>query len=155
MNFVFEKIFEDEFIQIDVDASLGLIQVVWLQHPDSPTFRRCFSLAADLALNRNCRYWLSDARQVHYLEFADQNWILNHMAPLLGNSCLNKFARVNSIEGLSLQDLDRVMKRLEDSPHVKSSLEIAVFLDVEESLDWLFPSRLAMLEEMLIFQAPQ
>lgn len=155
MNFVFEKIFEDEFIQIDLDARLGFIQVVWLQHPDSQTFRRGFSLAADVVLSRNCCYWLSDSRKVHYLEFADQNWILHHMAPLLGNSCLNKFARVNSIEGLSLQDLDRVMQRLEDSPHLKSNLEIAMFLDVEESLDWLFPSRLAMQEELVIGHALQ
>lgn len=140
MNFVFNTVFEDEFIRIDHDAHLGLVMAVWLQHPDSETFRRGFSLASEVVLKHQCRYWLSDSRQVHYLEIADQNWILNHMAPILGNSSLNKFARINSIEGLSLQDLDRVMKLLEFSPHLKSELEIAVFLDMEESIEWLFSS---------------
>lgn len=138
MNFVFENIFEDEFIRLDLDDSLGLVLLVWLQHPDSETYRRGFSLAGEVVLKHQCRYWLSDSRQIHYLEMADQNWILNHMAPMLGNSSLNKFARINSIEGLYLQDLDRVMQQLESSPHLKTELEIAVFLDMEESIKWLF-----------------
>ncbi|MGV3502627.1 MAG: hypothetical protein ACO1O1_02915 [Adhaeribacter sp.] len=152
MNFVFERVFEDEFLQIDLDAGLGLVKAVWLQHPDSDRYREGFSRAAEIVLQHNCRYWLSDSRQIHYLEIADQNWILHHMAPMMGNSCLSRFARVNSIEGLYLQDLDRVMQQLESSPHLKSDLEIAVFLDMEQSINWLFSSQ--PLPPAAIAQAP-
>jgi hypothetical protein len=154
MNFVFEKIFEDEFLRIDLDAGLGLVKAVWLQHPDSETYRKGFSRSAEVVLRHNCQYWLSDSRQIHYLEIADQNWIVSQIAPLMGNSCLNKFARVNSVEGLYLQDLDRVMQQLETSPHVKSELEVAVFLDMEQSINWLFSSHTQAPQQAALVQAP-
>jgi hypothetical protein len=138
MKFDLKKIYEDEFISIDVDENLRFIQAVWLQHPDSNAFRRCFMQAAEITLTHHCRLWLSDSRAVHYLEFADQNWILDHMAPLLGNSCLTKFARINSAEGLALLDMDRILHGLEISPHVKSDLELAVFMEEQGALNWLF-----------------
>lgn len=139
MSFDFEKVFEDAFISIEVDDQLKFIQIVWLQHPDSVTFRQGFARAAEISLSRNCHFWLSDSRAVHYLEFAEQNWILDRMAPLLGHSCLTKFARVNSPEGLDLLDMDRILYGLELSPHVKSDFEIAVFMDKQQALNWLFP----------------
>jgi hypothetical protein len=138
MSFDFEKVFEDEFISIKIDNKLKFIQVSWLQHPDSDTFRRCFALAAEIVLARRCRYWLSDSRAVHYLEFAEQNWILDTMAPLLGNSCLTKFARINSQESLALLDIDRILYGLELSPHIRYAQELAIFMDKQEALDWLF-----------------
>jgi hypothetical protein len=139
MSFDFEKVYEDEFISIEVDDNKRFIQVVWLKHPDSDAFRRGFIKGAEITLARNCRFWLSDSRAIHYLEFAEQNWILDFMAPMLGDSCLSKFARVNSQESLALLDIDRILYRLESSPHVRCDLEVAVFMHKQEALNWLFP----------------
>lgn len=139
MNFDLEKVFGDEFLSIEIDDKLNFIQVVWHQHPDSETFRRGFALAADIVLARGCRFWLSDSRAVHYLEFAEQNWILDRMVPLLGNSRLIKFARINSQESLTLLDIDRILAALELSPHIRYGQQIAIFMDKQEALSWLFP----------------
>jgi hypothetical protein len=61
------------------------------------------------------------------------------MAPLLGNSCLTKFARINSQESLSLLDIDRILYNLEFSPHIQGDLQVAVFMNRQEALNWLFP----------------
>jgi hypothetical protein len=140
MNFDFEKMYQDEFVLIEVDDSLKFLQIVWLQHPDSDTYRRAFSFATETFLSRKYRFWLSDSRKVHYLEFADQNWMLRDMVPLLGNSCLSKFARINSEEGLSLLDVDRVLSNLDQSADIKINVQVAVFLDKQQALNWLFPT---------------
>jgi hypothetical protein len=140
MHFDFEKIYTDEVVLIEVDNSLEFIHVVWKQHPDSDAYRRAFARAAAVFLNRNCRFWLSDSRKVHYLEFADQNWMLRDMVPLLGNSRLTKFARINSEEGLSLLDVDRILNGLEQSPDINITVEVAVFVDRQQALNWLFPA---------------
>jgi hypothetical protein len=140
MNFDFEKIYEDETVLIEVDNSLGFIHVIWRQHPDSDAYRRAFANATEICLSRKCRFWLSDSRKVHYLEFADQNWMLRDMVPLLGNSCLHKFARINSEESLSLLDIDRVLSGLEQSPDIKINVEVALFIDRQQALNWLFPN---------------
>jgi hypothetical protein len=116
-----------------------LIYISWLQHPDSAAFRQCFARAAEIAIRRNCRFWLSDARAVHYLEFADQNWILQFMVPLLFTSKLLKFARINSEESLSLLDVDRILQNLEAVAGIKYTDYVALFLNRQKAVDWLFP----------------
>jgi hypothetical protein len=150
MHFDFEKVFEDEFASIEIDPGQGFMVVIWHQHPDSDTFRRCFSLAASFTLSRKCRFWLSDARAVHYLEFADQNWILHEMVPLLGNSSLCKFARINSEESFSLLDVGRILDNLDASPYIQIAVEVALFIDRQQALNWLFPG--ADQEEEAFFQ---
>jgi hypothetical protein len=134
MDFDFEKIYENAFISVEIDNNLDFIQIVWLQHPDSDTFRHCYAQATELALIRNCRFWLSDARAVHYLEFADQNWFLHYMVPLLRGSKLLKYARINSEESLSMLDTDRILQQLD-----LSKGRVGIFLDRAAALDWLFP----------------
>lgn len=138
MHFDFEKVYEDDVALIEVDNSLEFIHVFWKQHPDSEAYRRAFAQATAVFLNRNYRLWLSDSRKVHYLEFADQNWMLRDMVPLLGNSSLTKFARINSEEGLSLLDIDRVLNGLEESPDININVKVAVFVDRQQALNWLF-----------------
>jgi hypothetical protein len=134
VDFAFEKVYENEFISIEIDNNLDFIQVVWLQHPDSDTFRQCYAQATELALIRNCRFWLSDARAVHYLEFADQNWFLHFMVPLLRSSRLLKYARINSEESLSMLDTDRILQQLD-----LTKGRVGIFLERAAALDWLFP----------------
>jgi hypothetical protein len=138
MELDFEKVYEDEFVTVEVNDDRSFIQVVWLQHPDSNNFRRCFMQAAELAIIRKCHFWLSDARAVHYLEFADQNWMLQYMVPLLRTSHLTKYARITSEESFSLLDVDRIIQNVELSDNSQTNDHIALFLDKKSALNWLF-----------------
>jgi hypothetical protein len=138
MEFNFEKVYEDNILTIEIDTGKSFIYLCWLQHPDSENLRQSFALAAEFAIIRNCQYWLSDARAVHYLEFADQNWMLQFMVPLLRTSHLVKYARINSEESLSLLDMDRIVENIESSASKDNKGKVAVFVDRQSALDWLF-----------------
>jgi hypothetical protein len=54
-------------------------------------------------------YWLSGMRAIRYIEFADQNWLLSEIVPMLKKSLLVKFARLTTAESLVLMAAARVM----------------------------------------------
>lgn len=131
-------LYQDEFINIELDAQARYISVEWLQHPTSEVFRERFHKAAELSNKHKCLYWLSDSRAIHYLEFADQNWMMAHIFPLLPDSHLVKFARITSIESIALMDTARIYSSLEHMQGTELKTQLEIFTDKESALEWLF-----------------
>jgi hypothetical protein len=98
--------------------------------------REGFRRLAGIVLESESRYWLSDARAIHYLEFADQNWLLREMAPVLRKSRLVRFARLTTPEGM-LMDVARLYGMVGEltGPGITPRLEM--FTDREAALEWL------------------
>lgn len=129
----------DEYVKIETDDNLKYIYVEWLKHPTSEAFRRGFYKAAELTIDAGYLYWLSDSRTVHYIEFADQNWMLDQIMPLLPKAKLLKFARITTLESIALMDLSRIFNSLDDLTTSGISTTLEVFTNKEDALDWLFP----------------
>lgn len=105
-----ELVHQDQYLHIALNKELGLIATRWQQHPSSEEFRRAMTLSADYVCAEKCRYWLSDARKMHYMELADQNWLVNILIPRIA-PYLERFARIMTEEGLTMLDIQRISHR--------------------------------------------
>ena len=138
ISFQLQTVYQDEYLTVQVDDKLKFIFLVWLRHPNGPEFRRLFQKAADITIEREIKYWLSDARAIHCLEFADQNWLVREMAPLLKKTSLLKFARLTTPESLMLLDATQVYEKVGKIKDLGSKVELELFTDKEVALTWLF-----------------
>ena len=133
-----QPIYLDDYLQVALDKNLTFIFIKWTQHPGSSDFRRLFQKLAELTIQNKCKYWLSDARAIHFIEFADQNWLLREMAPMLKKSNLVKFARLTTAENLAQLDVVRVMNQVEQLTGLGIGTKLDLFTNMEAALDWLF-----------------
>jgi hypothetical protein len=108
INLSLRTVFQNDYFKAEVDEKHELIYVEWFRHPDSQILRQGFLKIAEIVLDNQSKYWLSDARAIHYLELADQNWLLSEMAPVLKKSQLVKFARLTTQEGMLMMDVARL-----------------------------------------------
>lgn len=132
------NVYQDEYVKVEVDEAARFIYVEWLLHPDSHNFRRIFQKLADITLQTRSAYWLSDARAIRYIEFADQNWLLSDIAPRLKESQLVKFARLSTPESLALLDVVRIYDMVVKLVGIDLKDKMEVFTDKEAALHWLF-----------------
>ncbi|NEM98489.1 hypothetical protein [Pontibacter burrus] len=131
-------VFESSYIRIELEAALKFIRVLWLRHPSSDEFREGFSKAADLTIAHHCHYWLSDSRAIHYLQLADQNWLIRLVTQLLPQVKLRRFARLNTLESLAMMDVPRTLNELEKLPDWQQHTLTKVFTEEDDALAWLF-----------------
>jgi hypothetical protein len=135
-----ETIYQDDYIRVELDIHAKYIYTEWLQHPSSDDFRKSFEKATELTITHGCHYWMSDSRAIHYLEFADQNWMLGHILPQLPKSSLQKFARITTFECLSLMDISRILATLEEVQGSELKTKLQLFTSKEDALNWLSPT---------------
>ncbi|MBC5991998.1 hypothetical protein [Pontibacter cellulosilyticus] len=137
-NFQLQTVYEDEYLKVEIDEKQSFIYVEWYKHPSSDKFRQLFQKLAAITIDNKIEYWLSDARAIHYLEFSDQNWLLQTVAPLLKKSTLKKFARVTTKEGLALMDATRIYSGIEQQRDFEVKTKFELFISKEAALDWLY-----------------
>ena len=130
--------FEDEFVRAEVDRHRKLVYITWLKHPKSEVFRPLFQKLVELTFEYQVEYWLSDACAIHYLEFSDQNWLLQDIAPYLKTTPIKKFARVTTKESYAMMDISRVYDSIKLLKDIQVSTQFDSFFSVEEALEWLF-----------------
>jgi len=133
-----QPVFQNEYFKAEVDKERQLIYVEWFRHPDSQALREGFRKLAEIVLDNKSKFWLSDAQAIHYLEFADQNWLLNEMAPVLKKSQLVKFARLTTQEGMLMMDVARIYTMVEKLTALGISTKLEMFTSKEAALEWLF-----------------
>ncbi len=133
-----KQIYQNDYLKVEVDEKIKFIYVEWFKHPDSPDFRRLFQQLAEMTLAAKSKFWLSDARAIHYLEFADQNWLLREMLPMLLKSDLLKFARLTTEVSLLQLDVVRVYTMVEQLTQLGIKTKLELFIDKVVALNWLF-----------------
>jgi hypothetical protein len=133
-----KEIYQDHHVKIEVDDSLRVIYIKWLKDADSAAFRHYLMKEAQIILERRCRLWLSDARKVSFISYADQNWLLHEIVPMLKSSELRKFARVVTEESYALMDAHRVFQSIEEATELKVATKLELFMDMNSALCWLF-----------------
>ena len=138
ININLRPVYQDDYLKAEIDPRVKFIFVDWFRHPGSQDFRNIFQKLADITIETRSEYWLSDARAIHYLEFADQNWLLREMAPLLKKSSLKKFARLTTKESLLLLDVVRVYDMLNQLKDLEIETKLEMFTNKEDAMNWLF-----------------
>lgn len=108
----------------------------WLRQPTSPEFRKYITLITEYALAQHITTALFDVRQRAYMEFADQNWSLTEVFPLLEGKP-RKLAYLTKLEGLDLMDTLRLQESLDTAAPRKKGLLIEHFLEQEQAMEWL------------------
>ncbi|WP_205504371.1 hypothetical protein [Rufibacter psychrotolerans] len=131
-------VYQDDYLKVEVDENVKFIYLEWFSPPATPQFREAFQAAARLALDLKIEYWLSDARVIPYLDFAEQNWVLREMTPLLMASPLRKYARLSTKESIGLLDFHRIYSALSSSPDLEARTQFEAFTDKDSALEWLF-----------------
>lgn len=125
-------------LQISEQSNLALIK--WLRHPSSEEFKHHSLLLVELLLEYECRYLLSNAQAIHYLEFGDQNWIIQKWIPLVHATALERQAIVVSQLSHELMDADRILEentRQASTPETTITIQTRLFLDAFFAQAWL------------------
>lgn len=128
----------NDCLEIRQSEPVNIVSVRWLRHPSSTEFRENNYLLADLLLESECPRLLNDARAVHYLELADQHWLMEQMIPLLYATSLEMNACVVSQLSMELMDTNRLVKHFSCYPSPPERvIETRLFLDVLPAREWL------------------
>jgi hypothetical protein len=130
-------VYTDAYISIAVDFSTSFLQSTWLTHPDAQQFMAGFQRVADLVKQNKIKYWLSDSRQLLYLDKASQNWMKNIMLPQSKDSVLLKYARIVSPETLNSFDTEDIFNYMDNHPEFFRPIQIGVFTSVYQALSWI------------------
>ena len=133
-----QLVHQDEFLKVEVDKNIKYIYVEWFTGPSAEEFRKSFFLAASIALEEKAEYWLSDARAIPFLDFADKNWVLREMTPKLLESPLKKYARLSTKESIGLLDIHRIYSALSSQQAIDFRTKFETFTSREAALEWLF-----------------
>jgi hypothetical protein len=130
-------VYTDEYITIAIDYSTSFLQSSWLVHPDAEQFMIGFQRVADWVKEKSIKYWLSDSRQMLYLDKASQNWMKKVMLPQSLESELVKYARVVSPETLNSFDTEDIFNHMDNHPENFRPIQIGIFTSVYQALSWI------------------
>ncbi|RNI28255.1 hypothetical protein EFA69_19520 [Rufibacter immobilis] len=133
-----QPLHQDDYLKIEIDPHVSFIYLEWLKTPQNDTFRELFRMAVSLAVDLNSEYWLSDARTIPYLDFANQNWVIREVTPLLAASKLRKYARLSSKESIDLLDIHRIYETLSSQTNFTAITKFESFTSKEAAQEWLF-----------------
>jgi hypothetical protein len=135
--FTLNPIYENEVFRIGLDKNFSVLELSFLKHPDGEQFRNGYRLAFDAALNKNIRYWLTDATRIKSMERENQGWLMEKMTPLLKSQQLRRFAIVMAPECFVMTNPNQVYEKQSSGTEVQSSGLIKVHFDKEAAYNWI------------------
>jgi hypothetical protein len=88
--------------------------------------------------NYQITYILSDARELKYIQQANQNWLLRVLVPRLIKTNVEKIASIVSFDLISIT-INHKLLQLKHSKPVNTALpfDFEAFTEVESAFDWL------------------
>ena len=129
--------YSDKNVLIEIDELNNFLQITWLQHPSSESFRHIMTLAAQYALKKQLTLWLCDMRKLWYLLLIDQNWLVQEVYAGLQRNQHYKIAYVVSNEDLELFSSFRIQNLVEADFHLRKILQIEIYFEKHQALEWL------------------
>jgi len=131
------EIYANEDAQIAVDEINKYIQVTWLQHPSSESFRHIQLLALHHTIEKQLILWLCDMCKIVYLEVEDQNWLIREIFSAFDSERQHEFAYVVGTEGMELFTSFRIHDLIENDPHLSKIINTEIFFEKEIARQWL------------------
>ncbi|UFH52340.1 hypothetical protein [Spirosoma sp. KNUC1025] len=131
------KTYQNEYVQVQVDCSVHLLQQRWTGIPDSENFRDASLAILALAKRHQVMRWEIDIQQLRLFNPMDLHWFIEHWLPQSNSGLLQK-AKIAII----LKDTNQFSKLGTDmliraSMAVNPNLSCRYFLAGEDSDDWL------------------
>ncbi len=136
-----QTVYANQTARLQVNVEQSYLELEWLTHPDSASFRAIISQAQEYAQEHHLTKWLCNMQQAEFLELADQHWLVAEIFTHFPRQVQHDFAyfiRPMVLEVLAtyhIQDLVEVDERL------NSNLKVAVFTDIDQAREWLFTPR--------------
>lgn len=131
-------LYEDEVFRIGYNKVFSLLEFSFLTHPDSTRFRNGYSLALDVAFNKDIKYWLTDATQIKAMERENQVWLMEKMAPWLKSCQTCRFAIVMAPECFVMTNPNQVYEKPKAGQENQRPGQIKVHFGKEAAYNWLF-----------------
>lgn len=133
-------IYEDEAFRIELDKNFSVLELSFLKHPDKEHFRNGYRLALDIAVNKNVRYWLTDASKIKVMEKENQTWLMENMGPLLKSHQLRSFAIVMAPECFVMTNPSQVYEKPASITEASTAGAIKVHFDKDAAYNWIYTS---------------
>jgi len=131
-----QQVYATDYINIEIDREKSYIEITWLKQHTSDVFRQELKSVAVFATHENFTRVLYDARQRHYLEIGDQNWVMQEIIPLFKGDNLRLAYLVNPIT-LTAMDVYRVQDAITNHAKLKNCIQVETFLTKTEAKAWL------------------
>ncbi|GAB4025390.1 hypothetical protein [Spirosoma gilvum] len=133
------KTYQNEYVRVEVDCSVHLLQQTWFGVPDSEHFRDGSLAALALAKRHQVKRWLIDLRQLRMFNPVDLHWFIEHWLPQASSGAgLTRQARI----AIVLNDSNQFGKLGSDlilraSGRLNDSLSSRYFVGDEDTHQWL------------------
>jgi len=123
------QIYSNEDAQIKVDNLHCYLQINWLQHPTSTSFRQTLNSALNYALAHQVSCWLCDMREIVYLEVTDQNWLVREVFPAFDPMGHHLFANVVGTKGQEVFCSYHIHELVAERDSLNEKIEIEIFFE--------------------------
>jgi len=130
-------IYANEDVQLEVDEKNTCLQLTWLQHPSSDSFRHIITCASNYALAHQINSWMCDMRKIAYLEVSDQNWLVREIFSAFDPKRQHEYAYVVSTEGHELYSSYHIHNLVQEDASLKENIHVEIFFEKEIAQMWL------------------
>jgi hypothetical protein len=104
--------FTNEQAQVEVYPQQQLVRLIWKGHAAGEAYRAPSLAVLSAVKDHHLKYFLSDARQMGPILFADRSWSEKEVIPSLIQAGLLRIAIVSSTDGLNVMAVDNMVNTI-------------------------------------------
>jgi hypothetical protein len=134
-------IYANNDAQIAVDEPNMYLQITWLQHPSSESFRQIITYALNYTNAHDISSWLCDMRQIVYLELKEQHWLIYEVFPAFDSTEKHGFAYVVSTTGVELYTSFHIHDMVLKDGDLRQKMQIEIFFEKDVARQWLLDKK--------------
>jgi len=123
------EIYSNKDAQIKVNNPQCYLQITWLQHPTSTSFRQTLLFASNYALANQVCSWMCDMREIIYLELMDQNWLVREIFPAFDPLSHHLYAYVVGTKGQEVFCSYHIHTLVAERENLNEKIEIEIFFE--------------------------
>jgi hypothetical protein len=136
-SFLLNTIYQNAWITIQEKPDCQFWQVTWLMHPRSDEFRAQITTQLKILAGKNITKFICDITRIHYLEIADQRYLVEEALPqyIMGEKA--KIAYLVNNATYELLYLNRIAEKIKSHPQLQEFLQVEFFFYRLEAITWL------------------
>ena len=129
---------EDEHYRVEMQESSSVLYVLWKRHLEGEQLQERYLTLLSLIRHFKPRTWLGNATAMRYTTLQDAKWVFSTFLPILFNSSIAKYARVELSQSLLTLDSQHLKERLNTrNQRLEKAFEFGCFTDEEQARTWL------------------
>lgn len=128
--------FESEQALVEVDDQLSLVRLTWKGNAAGAAYHAPSIAVLKAVEVSGLKFFLSDARRMGPILYADRSWSEKEVIPKLIEAGLTRIAIVSSTDGLNVMAVDNMVNTIP-----MGTATVAFFDDASKAQQWLLQSR--------------